>query len=158
MTIATLALALLASAPSSASVTFVGPAGQKTEWTAADLEKLPVLQVEAADPHSHAKGLYTCVALPELLARAGAPQGDALRGPALASYVLFEARDGYRVVFSLAELDPGIRDTDACLAFLKDGAPLGEDVGPFRLVVPGDHRGARWVRQLSRATVVVLPK
>jgi hypothetical protein len=160
MKITTLSLALLSAvaAPAPFSVTVVGPSGESMEWTAATLEKLPVQEIEAVDPHSRAKARYTCVALSELLARAGAPHGEDLRGPSLASYVLVEARDGYRVIFSLAELDPGIRDQDACLAFKKDGAPLADDVGPFRLVVPSDHRGARWVRQVARATVVSLPK
>jgi hypothetical protein len=40
------------------------------------------------------------------------PQGEALRGPAMTTYVLAEAADGYRVVFSLAELDSGIMESE----------------------------------------------
>jgi hypothetical protein len=40
----------------------------------------------------------------------------------------------------------------------KDGEPLDEAIGPFRLVVPSDRRGARWIRQLVGASVVILPK
>src|SRR5262245_48087454 len=51
--------------------------------------------------------VYEGVLVTEILTRAGAPQGADLRGNALASYVLVSATDGYQVVFSLAELDPG---------------------------------------------------
>jgi DMSO/TMAO reductase YedYZ molybdopterin-dependent catalytic subunit len=34
------------------------------------------------------------------------------------------------------------------VAFERDGQPLGAEIGPFRLVVPTDKRGGRWVRQV----------
>jgi DMSO/TMAO reductase YedYZ molybdopterin-dependent catalytic subunit len=114
-------------------------------------------EIEATDPHSQTTSRYRVVALHELLALVGAPQGEHLRGPAMAAYILVEARDDYRVIFSAAELDPGIRDTQAFLAFEKDGEPLGDELGPFRLVVPTDRRAARWVRQVVRVTVVEAP-
>ena len=46
----------------------------------------------------------------EILKRAGAPLGTELRGNAIASYVLASATDGYQVLFSLAELDPGVHE------------------------------------------------
>ena len=82
------------------------------------------------------------------------PQGESLRGPAMASYVVAEASDGYRVVFSLAELDSGILDSEVMVADTMDGAPLGEKQGPFRLVAPHEKRPARWVRMLKSITVV----
>jgi len=39
-----------------------------------------------------------------------------------------EGADGYRVVFSLAELDSGIADSEVLVADTMDGAPLGESV------------------------------
>jgi len=86
-------------------------------------------------------------------AKAGLPQGESLRGLAMASYVLAEASDGYRVVFSLAELDSGILDSEVMVADTMDGAPLGEKQGPFRLVAPHEKRPARWVRTLKSITV-----
>jgi hypothetical protein len=71
----------------------------------------------------------------------------------MASYVLAEAADGYRVVFSLAELDSGILDSEVMVADTMDGAPLGEKQGPFRLVAPHEKRSARWVRMLKSITV-----
>jgi DMSO/TMAO reductase YedYZ molybdopterin-dependent catalytic subunit len=94
------------------------------------------------------------VLLEELLRKTGVPQGENLRGPSMATYVLAEAADGYRVVFSLAELDSGILDSEVIVADAMDGAPLGDKQGPFRLVAPHDKRPARWVRMLKSITVV----
>jgi hypothetical protein len=92
-----------------------------------------------------------------LLQKAGAPQGDQIRGQWLASYVLVEAADNYRVVFSLAELDAGFLDSDVLVADTLDGAPLSADEGPFKLVAPHEKRPARWVRMVKSITVVKLP-
>lgn len=96
--------------------------------------------------------------LHEVLKRAGAPSGTQLRGKAMASYVLAEARDGYQVVFSLAELDPLFTDNQVLLADRADGMPLSEADGPFRLIAPKDKRGARSIRMLKRLEVVQLRK
>jgi hypothetical protein len=39
------------------------------------------------------------------------------------------------------------------VADTMDGAPLGEKLGPFRLVAPHEKRPARWVRMLKSITV-----
>jgi hypothetical protein len=64
-------------------------------------------------------------------------------------YVLVEAADGYRAVFALPELDAGFTDRKIYLATMRDGKPLSEKEGPFRIVVPDDKRPARWVRQVT---------
>src|SRR5688572_1366595 len=83
-------------------------AQRDTTLTASDLARLPPSQIRvAASEHAgdttHAQVLYEGVAVPDLLALVDAPVGSALRGRAVASYVLVEAADGYRVVFSLEE-------------------------------------------------------
>ena len=88
------------------------------------------------------------------ICRAGIPQGEQLRGPAMATYVVAVAEDGYRVVFSLAELDSGIFESEVLVADTMDGAPLPDQLGPFRLVAPHEKRPARWVRMLKSITVV----
>lgn len=65
-----------------------------------------------------------------------------------------EGRDGYRVAFSLVEVDMSIASSEVFVVFERDGKPLPSDLGPIRLVVPTDKRGARWVRQLASLTVV----
>ena len=94
--------------------------------------------------------------LHEILKRADAPSGTELRGKALASYLIAEAQDGYRVVFSLAEIDPIFTDSPVLLADLADGRPLTGAQGPFRLVAPKEKRGARSVRMLAKIEIVML--
>jgi DMSO/TMAO reductase YedYZ molybdopterin-dependent catalytic subunit len=122
--------------------------------TAADLKKMPRKTLSVLNPHDKKQENYEGVLLEEILHRAGAPQGEQLRGPAIATYVLAEAEDGYRVVFSLPELDSGILDSEIIVADTLDGAPLPAKVGPFRLVAPHEKRPARWVRMLKSLTVV----
>jgi hypothetical protein len=118
---------------------------------AATLSALPRETVDA-DAHGHALACEG-VALVALLHHAGAMPETELRGAQLARVVEADARDGYRVVFSLGELDPA---TGARRVFVVDrcnGQSLGDDVGPLRLLVPGDARPARWLRQLESITV-----
>jgi DMSO/TMAO reductase YedYZ molybdopterin-dependent catalytic subunit len=122
--------------------------------TAADLKKMPRKTLTVTNPHSQKKETYEGVALEEILRKAGAPNGEQMRGPAMTTYVVFEAADGYRVIFSLAELDSSILDSDAIVADTMDGAPLPEKVGPFRLIAPREKRPARWIRMLKSITVV----
>ena len=97
---------------------------------------------------------YEGVLLGELLARAGAPLGAELRGNNVATYVLAKARDGYQVVFSLAEVDPAFTGSQIIVADSVDGKPLFDYQGPLRSVAPGDKRGARSLRMLERIEIV----
>jgi len=94
----------------------------------------------------------------EILKRAGVPLGTELRGNAIASYVVASATDGYQVVFSLAELDPGFTSNDIIVADTLDGKPLFAYQGPLRIVAPKDSRAARSIRMLQRLEVVRLKK
>jgi len=136
------------------SFVVVGAAGESRTLGVADLQKLSVREVSVTDPHSKQPSHYRGVALSAVLSLVGVPSGEALRGKALAWTIQVEALDGYRVVFSLAELDAGVGSTDSVIAFELDGKPLGGEVGAFHMVVPTDKRGARWVRQMARIKVV----
>jgi DMSO/TMAO reductase YedYZ molybdopterin-dependent catalytic subunit len=122
--------------------------------TVADLKAMPRKALTVVNPHDKKTEKYEGVALEEILRKAGAPQGEALRVTSMATCVLAEAADGYRVVFSLAELDSGIADSEVIVADTMDGSPLGDKLGPFRLVAPHEKRPARWVRMLKALTVV----
>jgi hypothetical protein len=107
---------------------------------------------------AHGKSMAcTGVLLSDLVAAAGLPAGEAVRGPALTTLILAEAADGYRVAFTLAELDPKLGNRGVLLVDRCDGAALPADDGPLRLVAPGEARAARSVRQLKRLRVIVLP-
>ena len=86
--------------------------------------------------------------------KGGVTFGDSLRGKRLSSCLVAEAADGYRVIIALPELDPGFTDRVILLADKADGHPLDTKEGPFRIVVPGEKRMARWVRQVTILKVV----
>jgi hypothetical protein len=93
------------------------------------------------------------VKLEDVLTRAGVSLDKPLRGRALASFVRVTAADQYQVVFGLADLDPTLGNTPVLLVDMRDGKPLDKD-GPVRLLVPGDKRPARWVRNVISIEVV----
>ena len=82
----------------------------------------------------------------EILQRASAPLGKALRGSNMTMCVVAGGSDGYQAVFALAEFDPGFTDQLILVADHRDGQPLNFREGPLRLIVPSDKRPARWVR------------
>ena len=69
----------------------------------------------------------------------------------MASCLLVEAADGYRVVIALPEIDPAFSDKKF---FLKDGKPMDSKEGPYRIVIPNEKRMARWVRQVTGLKIV----
>ena len=123
-----------------------------------DAATLATLPREAVTATTHGKTLQCDgIALPALLRAANALPAEPLRGGQLANYVLVAARDGYRAVFSLAELEPTLGNRRVLLVDRCDGQPLGDDDGPLRLIAPQESRPARWVRQVQSITVVTAP-
>src|SRR5258708_19592971 len=68
--------------------------------TRADLDKFARQKLRAKD-HDGKEYKYDGVAVLEILQEAGLKFGDALRGKALATYLLVEAADGYQAVYAL---------------------------------------------------------
>ena len=133
-----------------------GAVKQPLTLTMDDLAKMPRATLETKDDGLSVD--YEGVWLHDVLKQAGAPTGTELRGKALASYMLAEAKDGYQVVFSLAELDPLFADARVLLADKANGKPLTGAQGPFRLVTSKEKRGARSIRMLTKLDVVLLRK
>ena len=148
-------LALGAQASADAALVVAGGATPVTV-TPADLKTMPRAAVTVSEEGRDVK--YEGVLVAELLKRAGAPLGRDLTGAAVATYVVASAKDGYRSVFALAELDPEFTPNDIIVADTVDGKPLFDYQGPLRLVAPHDKRGARSVRMLQKIDVVRLPK
>ena len=155
LTLLAATLATLASAQDAVpSVQVTGAVKQPLTLTAESLAKMPRATVKTTS-----RGIETAyegVWLTDILRQAGVPQGEQLRGRALAGYVLAQARDGYQVVFSLAELDPSFVDGGVLLADTANGKPLFGEQGRFRLIAPHDKPGARSLRLLTRLEVVSL--
>ena len=122
----------------------------------ADLDALPK---HSAILHDHGKEVqYEGVLVHDVLVKAGLDFGKELHGKQLSSYVEAIGDDGYRVVYSLAEFDPSVMDSDILIADKQDGHTLGEKQGPFRIVAPHDKRPARSLRLLHEISVVQLAK
>ena len=128
--------------------------GQSTTLAAAQIAKLPRVTVSVKDHDVSAQ--FEGVALATLLSSAGIQLGDKLHGTRLAEVLMVEAADGYKVAFALAEVDPAFATREIILADKRDGKSLDAKEGPFRIVAPGDKRGARWARQVTvlRVTAV----
>jgi len=142
--------------PAAARLTVAGDVTTPLELSAADIKTMPRTTVTLKQDGRDVK--YEGVLVAEILKRAGVPLGHDLSGPAVATYVLATAGDGYQAVFSLAELDPAFTSNDIIVADSIDGKPLFDYQGPFRIVAPLDKRGARGVRMLQTLNVVRLRK
>src|ERR1700722_8860199 len=128
---------------------------QADNLSRADLEALPHVKL-LASAHD-VSGTSEGVLLRAVLEKAGVGFGETLKGKRLASCLLAEAADGYRVVIALPEMDPAFTDKQVILAFLKDGKILDEKEGPYRIVIPDEKRPARWIRQLITLKIVNVP-
>lgn len=117
-----------------------------------DLAKLNRQTLQVQD-HEGRESLYEGVAVVELLRLAGVPLGKDLRGEKMLIYLVVEAVDGYRVVFALPEIDPAFSDRTILLVDRRNQQPLSSHEGPLRIIVPGEKRQARWVRQVTALTI-----
>jgi hypothetical protein len=130
------------------SLTVINESGQRTAYSAEAFAKLPRQTLKAKD-HAGVLATYEGVHLADLLRKADVALGKDLKGPLLANCLVVQAADGYRVVFSLPEIDPESTENVVLVADRKDGKPLDAKQGPYRLVVPRDKRYSRWVRQVT---------
>jgi hypothetical protein len=143
-------MVLLAPAALAEGLAVRGPAGERS-YSAADLRAMP-REAWIWEMKGETRG---CEGIPlsSLLAAAGVPAGEDMKGPSLALVVLVSARDGYRAVFGAAEFDPNFTGRKAFVVDRCDGNDLDSEEGPLRLIVLGDKRGARSVRQVERIDV-----
>ena len=127
--------------------------GKQVVLNRTDLEALPHIKVTVSE-HSSGPVNFEGVTMKSVLERGGATFGESMKGKRLSNCLLVEAADGYRVVIALPELDPAFTDKQILLVFLRDGKPLGEKEGPYRIVIPDEKRMARWVRQVTNLKIV----
>jgi len=131
-----------------ASLSIVGRVEHPLTLHLSDLEQFPQKTIKVHDEKGVAAS-YEGVAVADLLRQAAAPLGAQLRGPQMRLYVVIKAADGYQAVFALPEFDPDFTDRLIILAFRRDGNLIGSSEGPLRIVVPGEKRHARWVKQVT---------
>lgn len=99
-------------------------------------------------PQTHT---YTGPSLWSVLQSASPALDVAVKNDSLAHYVLATATDGYKVVYSLGELDPGFGNRQALLAHSEviDGLPRPLSPGVARTTMPGDVKGGRYVSAVA---------
>ena len=127
--------------------------GKQVLLNRTDLEALQHVKVSAKE-HSSDKVTFEGVTIKSVLEKAGVTFGESMKGKRLTNCLLVEAADGYRAVIALPELDSAFTDRLTVLAFLRNGKPLGEKEGPYRIVIPDEKRMARWVRQVTTLKIV----
>jgi len=154
--VAVLFLLVFAAAPVFAADALVvkGDVARELHLTLAMLRELPHVEATVTDAHHGETIAFRGVSLSVLLERAGVALGEHLRGKELATCIVAEASDGYRVVLSIGEADPKLSGSDVFIADTANGKPIDDKSGPLRLVVPRDLRPARWVRSLTALRVV----
>lgn len=134
---------LAAQAASSITVTVDG---KTVTLTVDDLKKLPVQSVDAVDVREAIK--YEGASVADVLAKAGLLFGQNMRGDRLQDYLVVESADHYRVVYALPEIDPQFTDALTLIAYQRNGKPMSELDGAFRMVHSTDKRHARWARKV----------
>ena len=152
--LAAMLLYLPRAAPAQDSLVVVGPDGT-TVLTATDFRTMP-RDTATVTFHGNEAERYAGVPLHSVLLAAGL-RADSIRGAAVRSRIVLEAADGYAVVLSLAEADPGVPDRRLLLADALNGSPLPESEAPFRLIIVGDSRHSRWIRQVTRIRIASEP-
>jgi hypothetical protein len=123
------------------------------KFTNEEFKKLPRTKVETKDKDGKLVR-YAGVALHHLLHETPTPLGESLRAGALRCYLSVEAKDGYRVIFSLPEIDPAFTDRVILLADERDSQPLDAKSGPYQIIVPDEKRHARWVRMVETIRIL----
>jgi hypothetical protein len=146
------ALMLQSALAQSKQLTVQVEGGKQAVLARADIESLPRIRVTTGD--SGVSATFEGIPLKVVLEKAGVGFGETLKGKRMASCLLVEAADGYRVVIALPEIDPEFNAKQVVLAFLKDGKPLDDKEGPYRIVIPDEKRMARWVRQVTTLKIV----
>ena len=146
------ALMLQAALVRSQQLTIHTETGKQAVLARADIEALPRVKVTTAA--SGMSATFEGVPLKAVLEKAGVRFGETLKGKRMASCLLVEASDGYHVVIALPEIDPAFSDKQVVLTFLRDGKPLDDKEGPYRIVIPDEKRMARWVRQVTTLKIV----
>jgi hypothetical protein len=124
---------------------------KSAEWTPAALAALPHISLTLYNMHAKGCQTYSGVPLIDLLTRLGVPAKQ--HGKDLQLYLVAEGSDGYKAVYSLAEVNPDLHEGAVLVADTADGKALPGGA-QFQLVAKGEKRPARWVRALVAIRVL----
>ena len=150
VSMASLALATEPPTPASgdAALTIAGLVQHPLRLTLSELRQLPPTTVDVSFMTSHGQehAAYTGVSLWLLIERAGIADEAGTNHHHLQHSLLVSGRDGYAVALSVGELDPNFEGKAVILAYARDDQLFPEN--GIRLVVPGDQKGGRSVRDV----------
>ena len=157
---ATAWLPALAQGPGASTLTVKGNVERELVLSIDELKRLPAQRIEdvrtvreqgstAATPEVARR--YTGVLLRDVLDRAKLTEKN--RFDLRRSVVIVTATDGYRAVFSWAELYLAPIGDGALIVYERDGAPLADNEGPLALVSLKDTkpgpRHVKWLRSIE---------
>ena len=135
----------------SSSLLVIGPA-QSITLSLADLQAMPQTTVKVHNGHTNADETYSGPRLSEVLAKVGLSLTPKNEHDFLRMYIVARGTDGYYVLYSGAEVEPGLHKAEVIVAIAQDGQPLTR-TGAFQLIDSLDVKPARWVRNLSKISV-----
>jgi molybdate transport system substrate-binding protein len=64
----------------------------------------------------------------------------------ISMFIVVTGSDGYQAVIAWGEIDPEFGNQPVLLAYAENGAPIADEQGTIRLVVPSDARAGRYVQ------------
>lgn len=136
-----LPLAAQAQAPAG-RVEISGQVQQPASFSIEGLAALPSVEVQAPR-EGGAMASYVGPLLWPILSAASLVDGSG-KGAHLQHVCFARGADGYAVAVAIGEIDPGFEGKPVIIAYKQDGVLLAFP----RLVVPGDHKAGRAVRDL----------
>jgi molybdate transport system substrate-binding protein len=90
---------------------------------------------------------FTGVYLRDLLDTAELNYNPDVKNDTLSLFIVATGSDKYQAIVTYGDIDPNFGNQPVMVAYAQDGKPL-TDTDPFRLVVPGDQHGGRYVSNL----------
>ena len=137
-----LPLAAQAQVPAAGRVEIDGQVQHSVAFSIEGLAALPSVEVQS-QREGGAMAAYVGPLLWPILSTAGLVDGPG-KGAHLQHVFFARGADGYAVAIAIGEIDPGFEGKPVIIAYKQDGVML---TAP-RLVVPGDHKAGRAVRDL----------
>lgn len=128
-------------------LSMTGKVAHPQQYDLAKLQAMPhqEIQVSFDTEHGAEQAGFTGVPLWALIGQAGGID-DKAKGAVLRHTIKITGRDGYFVVLSTGEIAPDFGAKGALIAYQRTGEAPGAN--GFRLVMPGDKRGGRYVRDV----------
>jgi len=123
-----------------------------TKGQFADMKQVVVM----AKAHDGAVHRYSGITIASLLNQVGILLNDSTKKQTINSYLVVTAADGYKAIYTLAEIDPEFSIRPIILADRADKKPLTTTDGLWQIIVPGEKKYARWVRQVTGIQVVLV--